>query len=134
MRLNGLRNIIKTWRIGVHSYVLAAFVITASVYLVLDWHWSRREEKNPLSRYLFSTHVASIGRDLAGYNRQRDYYWLRQVEIAATMSRFRGRIAALRKRSAMSLFFCIDDDFFRRGTVYKRCLPYRWLVVAYAFC
>ncbi|EGI71105.1 hypothetical protein G5I_00071 [Acromyrmex echinatior] len=43
-----------------------------------DWHRSRREEKkNPLSRYLFSTHVASIGRDLAGYNRQRDYYWLR---------------------------------------------------------
>ncbi|KYN45417.1 hypothetical protein ALC56_00111 [Trachymyrmex septentrionalis] len=50
----------------------------ASVYLVLDWHRSRREEKkNPLSRYLFSTHVASIGRDLAGYNRQRNYYWLR---------------------------------------------------------
>ncbi|TGZ37350.1 Uncharacterized protein DBV15_05674 [Temnothorax longispinosus] len=31
-----------------------------------DWHRSWRDEKkNPLSRYLFSTHVASIGRDLA---------------------------------------------------------------------
>jgi len=76
--LASLRNKISYIRVSICVCTSLLYSRLASVYLVLDWHRSRREEKkNPLSRYLFSTHVASIGRDLAGYNRQRDYYWLR---------------------------------------------------------